>query len=369
MTGAVSGLKQASESATQAGAASESTLGGTSGTVPGAIPATSPDPSSRPASHAPPGGLRRRPPYPVTGATTAPARGNDSPLSRYVRILETVAAARTGLTLTEIAQELGLQAGTVHRLLRGLVDLGLLRARTGSKSYVPGPRLRNLLHMSMDMVEYSGLAQSVLDRLVEEFGETAHLARLNGDCAESVLMKQPLGSDRAFVQPGRRLPLYAAASGKAILAFQDEDFIARYLAHPRVRYTERTQVDETEIRCEMTRIREEGMAVCENELDDGVLSYGHPVPSGDGHVLYSVGITGLADRFHLVARSRIRERLSEAAANLGRSFGFGGERRSGWRRSDITRDVPISGDAEAGQSRTDLVGDERNAIMNADLLP
>ena len=324
MTGAVSGLKQASESATQAGAASESTLGGTSGTVPGGIPATSPDSSSHPASHAPPGGLRRRPPYPVTGATTAPARGNDSPLSRYVRILETVAAARTGLTLTEIAQELGLQAGTVHRLLRGLVDLGLLRARTGSKSYVPGPRLRNLLHMSMDMVEYSGLAQSVLDRLVEDFGETAHLARLNGDCAESVLMKQPLGSDRAFVQPGRRLPLYAAASGKAILAFQDEDFIARYLVYPRVRYTERTQVDEAEIRREMTRIREEGMAVCENELDDGVLSYGHPVPSGDGHVLYSVGITGLADRFHLVARSRIRERLSEAAADLGRSFGFGG---------------------------------------------
>ena len=323
MTGALSGLKQASESATQTGAASETTLGGTSGTVPGVIPATPPDPSSRTSSQAPPESLRRRASYPATGARAAPARGNDNPLSRYVRILETVAAARTGLTLTEIAQELGLQAGTVHRLLRRLVDLDLLRTRAGSKSYLPGLRLRNLLHVTMDMVEYSGLAQAVLDRLVEEFGETAHLARLNGDCAESVLMKQPLGSDRAFVQPGRRLPLYAAASGKAILAFQNEDFIARYLAHPRVRYTERTQVDEAEIRREITRIREEGMAVCENELDDGVLSYGHPVPAGDGHVLYSVGITGLADRFHLVARSRIRARLSEAAADLGRSFGLG----------------------------------------------
>ena len=258
-------------------------------------------------------------------STGAPGSGkNDSPLGRYVRILESVAAARTGLTLTEIAQELGLQAGTVHRLLRGLVDLGLLRTRAGSKRYVPGPRLRNLLHMTLDRAEYSGLAQSVLDRLVDEFGETAHLARLNDDCAESVLMKQPLGSDRSFVQPGRRLPLHAAASGKAILAFQDEDFIARYLARPRVRYTERTKVDAAEIRREMTRIREEGMAVCENELDAGVLSYGHPVPAGDGHVLYSVGITGLADRFHLVARSRIRERLSEAAADLSRSLGFGG---------------------------------------------
>ena len=265
---------------------------------------------------------RRRSSEPTANDGVPRSERNDSPLGRYVRILESVAAARTGLTLTEIAQELGLQAGTVHRLLRGLADLDLLRARSGSKSYVPGPRLRNLLHLTMDMAEYAGSAQSILDRLVEEFGETAHLARLNGDCAESVLMKRPLGSDRAFVQPGRRLPLHAAASGKAILAFQDEDFIAGYLTRPRIRYTERTKVGEAEIRREMTRIREDGMAVCENELDAGVLSYGHPVPAGDGHVLYSVGITGLADRFHLVARSRIRERLSEAAADLSRSFGF-----------------------------------------------
>ena len=265
---------------------------------------------------------RRRSSEPDANDGAPRSERNDSPLGRYVRILESVAAARTGLTLTEIAQELGLQAGTVHRLLRGLGDLDLLRARSGSKSYVIGPRLRNLLHLAMDMAEYAGSAQSILDRLVEEFGETAHLARLNGDCAESVLMKRPLGSDRAFVQPGRRLPLHAAASGKAILAFQDEDFIAGYLTRPRIRYTERTKVGEAEIRREMTRIREDGMAVCENELDAGVLSYGHPVPAGDGHVLYSVGITGLADRFHLVARSRIRERLSEAAADLSRSFGF-----------------------------------------------
>jgi len=89
-----------------------------------------------------------------------------------------------------------------------------------------------------------------------------------------------------------------------------------------VRYTELTKVDEAELRREMARIRDDGMAVCENELDAGVLSYGHPVPAGDGRVLYSIGITGLADRFHLVPRSRIRETLSEAAADLSRNLGF-----------------------------------------------
>ena len=228
----------------------------------------SPEPGSAPGAGL---GRERNRVFPSAAETGAPRSGkDDSPLGRYVRILESVAPSRAGLTLTGIAHESGLQAGTVHRLLRGLLDLGLLRARAGSKSYVPGPRLKNLLHLTMDMAEYSDLAQSTLGRLVDEFGETAHLARLNGDCAESVLMKQPLGSDRAFVQPGRRLPLHAAASGKALLAFQDEAFVSRYLSGTRVRYTERTKVGAAEIRREMERIREDGMAVCENELDAGV---------------------------------------------------------------------------------------------------
>ena len=250
------------------------------------------------------------------------AGSNDKPLSRYIRVLETVAAARTGITLTEIARELGLQPGTTHRLIRGLVDLDLLRSAGGTKSYVTGPRLQALLHATMDGAGYAGLAKAVLDGLVAEFGETAHLARLNGDFAESVLMEQPHGADRAFVQPGRQLPLHAAASGKAILAFQDEAFVARYLSRPRTRYTQRTKVDEADIRDELVHIREGGMAVCDNELDAGVLSYGHPIRAGGGCVLYSLGITGLADRFRPVARTRVKQKLSEAAAALDKRLGF-----------------------------------------------
>ena len=247
---------------------------------------------------------------------------DDKPLGRYVRVLEAVAAARTGLTLTDIARELALQPGTAHRLIRGLVDQDLLRSTPGTKSYVTGPRLQTLLHATMDGAGYAGRAKTVLDGLVAEFGETAHLARLNGDFAESVLMEQPSGSDRAFVQPGRQLPLHAAASGKAILAFQDEDFVASYLARPRERYTERTKVEDGDIRDELAQIRADGVAVCDNELDAGVLSYGHPIRVNGGYVLYSVGITGLADRFRPIERSRIKQKLAEAAADLGRRLGF-----------------------------------------------
>lgn len=244
-----------------------------------------------------------------------------SPLNRYIQILEAVGSARTGLTLTEIGQQLDLRAPTVHRLVGGLRALDLLTNREGAKSYVLGRRIQNLLHSTLTMTEYSNLPKTVLSGLVEEFGETAHLAKLNGNIAESILMEQPQGANRAFVQPGRELPLHAAASGKAILAFQDEEFVARYLARPRVRYTEHTKFSGSEIRRELKRVRKTGMAVCDSELDFGVLSYGYPIRVKGGHVLYSIGVTGLANRLRNVSFEKIKKKLSEAAALLSKELG------------------------------------------------
>ena len=248
------------------------------------------------------------------------ARG-ETPLSRYVQILETVAAARTGLTLTEIGQQLDLRAPTVHRLAGSLKAIDLLAQIEGSKSYVLGRRLQLLLHSTLSLTDYSHLAKVILRELVDELGETVHLARLNGAVAESVLMVQPEGSNRAFVQPGRELPLHAAASGKAMLAFQSADFVDRYLAKPRARFTENTKVGKDEIRAERERVRTSGIAVCDNELDAGVLSYGHPVRVKGGYVLYSIGVTGLADRFRATPTEVVRAKLSHAAALLSKEFG------------------------------------------------
>lgn len=257
-----------------------------------------------------------------------------SPLSRYVQILEAVAGARVGLTLTEIGQQLELSTPTVHRLVGSLKALDLLTNKDGSKSYVLGPRLLPLLHATLSQDNYAYLTTSILRDLVGELGETVHLARLNGTIAESVLMVQPEGSNRSFVQPGRELPLHAAASGKAILAFQSAEFIERYLAQPRVAFTENTKVSARALRAELASVRARGIAVCDNELDAGVLSYGHPVRVKGGYVIYSIGVTGLAHRFRATPGDFIHERLSHAAARLSERFGDGNPTGSGGATED-----------------------------------
>lgn len=246
---------------------------------------------------------------------------HETPLSRYIQILEFVGNARIGVTLAEIGRRLDLRPPTVHRLVSSLRELDLLANTDGGKSYVLGRRLQSLLYSVLTEAAYSNIAKSAMSNLVAELGETVHLAKLNGNKAESVLMEQPQGMNRAFVQPGRELPLHAAASGKAILAFQNEDFITRYLALPREKFTENTKVSEAVLRRELKRIREAGIAVCDNELDSGVLSYAHPVRVKGGHVIYAIGVTGLADRLRKVPIDDIRKHLAAAAGLLSNEFG------------------------------------------------
>ena len=246
---------------------------------------------------------------------------NETPLSRYFQILEAVGSARTGVTLTDIGQRLDLSPATVHRLVSSLKQLDLLANTDGGRSYVLGRRLQNLLYSTLAKTDYPHIAGGILSRLVEQLGETVHLAKLNGNNAESVLMEQPLGTNRSLVQPGRELPLHAAASGKAILAFQSEDFIKRYFSLPREKYTANTKVSERLLRKELKQIRETGIAVCDNELDFGILSYAHPVKVKGGDVLYAVGVTGLTDRLRNLSVTNIVRHLSEAAELLSNEFG------------------------------------------------
>lgn len=237
----------------------------------------------------------------------------DTPLSRYARILETVGAASEGITLSNIARSAGLQVGTAHRLVNSLREIGLLEQADGSRSYVLGPRLLRLLHGVALPSTVVSVARPFLRDLVAQFGETVFIARLAGSVAETVTLEQPLGDFRSFIHPGRELPMHATATGKAILAFQDPDFIDRILAEPRVRFTENTCVDEVALRAQLTEVRETGFAICDNELDGGALSYACPLRLDGRHVFYALGIVGFADRMRQVPAEDMRRALARTA--------------------------------------------------------
>jgi IclR family acetate operon transcriptional repressor len=245
-----------------------------------------------------------------------PKTDADNLLSRYARILEAVAASPAGLTLGAIGTAAGLQAATAHRLVNSLCDVGFLARPPGQKVYSLGSRMVQLCLVAVTPTSVVSLARPLLRELVKAHGETAYLTKLSGVTVESVAMEMPLPGEKSFVQPGRAMPFHASASAKAIFAFQPQDVIDRLLAEPRTRFTQDTKMSDAEILADLARVRNERFAVCDNELDPGVLSFATPVELDRWGVLFAVGVVGLSDRLGSRPRQEIKESLLHASKSL-----------------------------------------------------
>ncbi|KMO40972.1 hypothetical protein VQ02_06720 [Methylobacterium variabile] len=244
---------------------------------------------------------------------------DDSPLGRSFRILELLAASPEGLSLTEIATGSGLVVATAHRQLGTLLGLGLVR-KVNARSFGLGERVWRLAHLMSGGADVVTVAEPVLKALVERFGETAFLAKLAGDQVELIATSHPDDFGKAYAQPGRGMPLHAAASGKILLSLQDDAFIDAYLKLPREAFTAATKIEERMIRADIAEARERRIAVCNNEFDPGILSYAAPVQDARTGLAYAVAIFGLAERFAQVDRATVEDALTEAARTLAQAL-------------------------------------------------
>jgi DNA-binding IclR family transcriptional regulator len=238
-------------------------------------------------------------------------------LNRYALVLDVVASNPHGLTFAEIMRRSKLSRATVHRLIGALLSVGYIERDESQKIHVLGTRLLRLLHLRTPRETVINLAGPTLERLVARFAETAFIAKLEGDQVESIAMVLPENERHSYVQPGRIMPLHAAASSKAIFAFQPEKHVQRLLQRPRTAFTPNSRTDRDEIIAELGEVRKKGYAVCLDELDHGVSSYACPIHIAGGTVLYSVGVVGVSQRLAHVPVPEIIAALNEAAQELG----------------------------------------------------
>lgn len=244
-------------------------------------------------------------------------------LTRYAAVLEALAAAPEGSSLTAVARVTALPKGSVHRILGALAGVGFVAGRDQAKTYVLGPRLLRLLHLGAAPATVAPLVRPVLEDLVARFGETAFLAKLVGEDVRSVALAVPEEEGQSYVQPGRVMPVHAAASAKAIVAYQPEDMIERVLARPLPRYTAKTSTDPAKVREELGRVRAQGYATCADELDPGVLSHACPLMLEGTGVLYSVGVVGLKPRLERHPHKEVVAALRDAAEQCARRLEAG----------------------------------------------
>ncbi|NYG45337.1 DNA-binding IclR family transcriptional regulator [Bradyrhizobium sp. IAR9] len=239
-----------------------------------------------------------------------------------MQILEVLAAFPGSLTLADVAALLGLPKTTAHRLLRGLARSGL--AKRGRKSSLRlGERLMRLLHASADDGWLRSLARPHLRALTDRTGETCYVTRLVGARVVVVSSLSPDARWRGYVQLGIEMPINAAASAKAIMAYQEKAAIEQVLSYELPMFTASTRSDRQWIEQQLAETRSRGYATCIGEIDEGLAAIAVPVRLSSGMVLHSLGMTGPLQR---IMNDELAERLGalrDAANALAGSLSIG----------------------------------------------
>ncbi|NGP08059.1 IclR family transcriptional regulator [Rhodococcus sp. 14C212] len=212
-----------------------------------------------------------------------------------LRVFEAVADSQP-VGLSELARRLDVPKSTVQRCLKTLHEAGWVRPAPGEgrwsitgRAFTVGSAVAAGDHLRDAVLPELGALQSAV-------GETIHLAVPDGD--ELVLVER-LDSPhqlRAFLALGTRLPLHAAATGKAYLATLPDERIASYLAATPAKVTDRTETDPDRLRDEIGLIRERGYATTEQELHEGISAVAVAVRDRTGTARACFSISGPSSR-------------------------------------------------------------------------
>lgn len=250
------------------------------------------------------------------------------PLDRYMQVLELVATFPGALTLADVSSLLELPKTSAHRLLKGLVRAGLAKDNVGGRAYQLGDRLLRLLHATADDGWIAALARGHLQQLTNTTSETCYLTRLIGARVVVAISVSPDVRWRSYVQPGIEMPVHAAATAKAIIAYQSETLLAEAMSADLPLLTANTRNAPAWIKQELAAVRTRGYATCIGEIDEGLAAIAVPVFLSGQRVFYAVGMTGPLQR---IMNEQLSERLAalrSVAETLGRSLSIGEKLKS-----------------------------------------
>ncbi|GAA1080826.1 IclR family transcriptional regulator domain-containing protein [Tsukamurella strandjordii] len=202
-------------------------------------------------------------------------------LARGLEVIRAFDAEHQAMTLSEVASRTGLTRATARRFLLTLVELGYVRS--DGRDFGLTPLVLQLGYAYLAGQPLPELAQPILERLSHREQESTSLAVLDGTDIVYLTRVHTRRIMTVGISPGTRFPAYATSMGRVLLAAADEDELEAYFANATLApLTPRTITSRAALEAELAKIRTQGYAMVDQELEVGLRSLAVPVPGRDG---------------------------------------------------------------------------------------
>lgn len=245
-------------------------------------------------------------------------------VSHALDLLEQFHGETDELGVTELSKRLKLHKNNVFRLLATLESRGYIEQNKVTENYRLGLKT---LELGQTFIKQMGLlrqSRPVIEDLVKVCNETTYIAVLKDFHIIYLDSVETSMTVRVVPRVGSRLPAYCTAAGKAQIAFMSGEEIDLYLPERELQtFTDNTISDRETLKKQLAQIAEQGYAIDNEELDEGVKCVGVPIRDYTRRIIGAISISGPSMRF---SDERINKELipyaMKAAEEISAKLGY-----------------------------------------------
>jgi IclR family pca regulon transcriptional regulator len=236
-------------------------------------------------------------------------------LERGLAVIRAFDAEHTELTLSEVARATDLTRAAARRFLLTLADLGYVTS--DGRMFRLTPRILELGYAFLSSTGLPDIAEPHLERLVQQVRESSSMCVLDGDDIVYVTRVPTSRIMTVTITVGTRFPAHVTSVGRVLISNLPEDEIELRLKRVDLRQvTAKTIVTADRLRTELRRVRDQGYAIVDQELEEGLRSVAAPVRDHTGTVVAAINIAVHASRNSVdsIRRNLVPQLLAAASA-------------------------------------------------------
>jgi IclR family transcriptional regulator, KDG regulon repressor len=243
-------------------------------------------------------------------------------VERALDVLLCFSSSTPELSMTQIAEKVGMHKSTVHRLLATLEAKRFVERDHVTGIYHPGNRLLQMAFLTLGRNDLVQIATPYMQKLKEMHRETITLSIIDDADMVYIAVEESPQTVKLAAKPGQRLPAFCTASGKVIIAYSPEDEIKHIFDQGFPEYTPFTIRSTGTMMHIIQLVRQRGFAYSEQEYEEGINAVAAPILDKHKHPLAAIAVAGPAYRLSVERMMEIGPSVAEIAQEITREFEF-----------------------------------------------
>jgi IclR family transcriptional regulator, pca regulon regulatory protein len=233
----------------------------------------------------------------VTAIEDGDRRQSLQSLERGMAVIQVFSRERPALTLSEVARLTGITRATARRILLTLEEIG--HVRCDGRLFSLTPRVLSLGWAYLSSLNLWDVAQPLMEELADRTKESCSVATLDLPDVVYVARVPTRRIMTISLGVGTRLPAHCTGMGRVLLAALPDAELDAFLADAQLeRFTERTVADPAKLRDVIERVRDDGFALVDQELELGLRSIAAPLVA-EGRTVAALNVAVAAARVPL----------------------------------------------------------------------